>query len=417
MISVNFYLDKRRSDKLDFSMLKLSICKKSSIAYLSLNVKLHSSQWDAQKGKIINHTGALALQSYIEGQKRTVQNIILQLLNNDELTNLNAHQIKNKVLDYLKPEEASTTFFSWFIKYRDSREADSTKEKYAITAKRILEFDPRARTLSFEDINKTWLQDFDQFLIKTKLAKNSRNIHFRNIRAVFNDAIDNGITVNYPFRKFPIRPEPTIKRSLTVKQLRELFSYKVEPYQERYLDMFKLSFFLIGINVRDLCLAADITPDGRLVYKRAKTKQMFSIKVEPEAMEIINKYRGKQYLLNLMDNIKKPKTFTLKFDRGLQQIGPTTYEPNPEWKPGSKKHKFKVKHISAFPGLSSYWARHTWASIASELDIPEDVISRSLGHSGLTGARVTDVYINFNNKKIDEANRKVIDYVLYDKRD
>ena len=62
--------------------------------------------------------------------------------------------------------------------------------------------------------------------------------------------------------------------------------------------------------------------------------------------------------------------------------------------------------------LTSYWARHTWATIASELDIPVDVISHALGHSFSTGAKVTQVYINFNQKKIDDANRKVIDYIL-----
>lgn len=65
-----------------------------------------------------------------------------------------------------------------------------------------------------------------------------------------------------------------------------------------------------------------------------------------------------------------------------------------------------------FPRLTSYWARHTWATIASELNISEDVISRALGHSFSTGAAVTQVYINFNKSKIDQANRKVIDYIL-----
>ena len=61
------------------------------------------------------------------------------------------------------------------------------------------------------------------------------------------------------------------------------------------------------------------------------------------------------------------------------------------------------------PKISSYWARHTWATIASSIDIPKDTISAALGHGGNT---VTDVYIRFDRRKVDEANRKVINYVL-----
>ena len=81
---------------------------------------------------------------------------------------------------------------------------------------------------------------------------------------------------------------------------------------------------------------------------------------------------------------------------------------NPKWKPNSKKHKQHIQRTSAFPGLSIYWARHTWATIASELDIPKETIAKALGHGG---SSVTDIYIDFDMRKVDEANRKVIDYV------
>ena len=63
--------------------------------------------------------------------------------------------------------------------------------------------------------------------------------------------------------------------------------------------------------------------------------------------------------------------------------------------------------------LSSYAARHTWATIAASLDIPKETISAALGHE--IGSRVTSIYIDFDQKKVDEANRKVMDYVLYGK--
>lgn len=64
--------------------------------------------------------------------------------------------------------------------------------------------------------------------------------------------------------------------------------------------------------------------------------------------------------------------------------------------------------------MTSYWARHTWATIAADLDIPDAVISMALGHAGEN--RVTNIYIKRNMAKIDAANRKVLDWVFYNRR-
>ena len=410
MATVHIYLDKR-SMRGSEAQLKIGINKKGSSAYIPLGQWILPTQWDAVRERVKDHPNKVAINSYIDTRKTEVGNVLMRLTAEGELAKLSATQIKNKLVGIMEPKEFEPdSFYHRMEKFGSTREGQRTREIYAVTLKRILEYDSKAKTLSFNDITKEWLEGFDRFLVKYNPAKNTRNIHFRNIRAVFNDAIDNNITTAYPFRKFKIRPEATKKRSLTLEQLRSLFSYPVEPYQQRYLDMFKLSFFLIGINVTDLCLLYDISPDGHLVYRRAKTKKMYNIKVEPEALEIINRYRGKNFLLNLMDGIKRPRNFTMKFDRALKEIGPVTYEPNPKWKPKSQKHRLHKVHHSAFPGLSSYWARHTWATIASELDIPNETISAALGHS-ITN-KTTAIYIDYNMSKVDAANRKVIDYVL-----
>ena len=408
MATVHIYLDKRHLRGSE-AQLKIGINKRGSSAYISLGQWILPSQWDSIRERVKDHPNKSKINSFIENRKTAIGDVMMQLSMSGMLAKLTATQIKNKIQSVLSPVELNS-FLYRMQKYASTREGLRTREIYGVTIKRILEYDRQAKTITFESITKEWLEGFDRFLMEFCPAKNSRNIHFRNIRAVFNDAIDNNLTTAYPFRKFKIRPEATKKRSLTLEQLRTLFSYPVEPYQQRYLDMFKLSFFLIGINVTDLCLLCNISPDGHLVYRRAKTKKLYNIKVEPEALEIINRYRGEKYLLNLMDGIEKPRTFTMKFDRGLKSIGPVTYEPNPKWKPDSKKHRLHKVHHPLFPELSSYWARHTWATIASELDIPNETISAALGHS-ITN-KTTAIYIDYNMSKVDAANRKVIDYVL-----
>ena len=93
---------------------------------------------------------------------------------------------------------------------------------------------------------------------------NAYAIHLRNIRAIFNYAIDENITNLYPFRKFKIKHEETRKRSLTLKQLRELINYPCKNFEIRYRDIFLLMFYLIGINAVDLFNLSDINPEGRI---------------------------------------------------------------------------------------------------------------------------------------------------------
>ena len=100
-------------------------------------------------------------------------------------------------------------------------------------------------------------------------------------------------------------------------------------------------------------------------------------------MEIINKYKGKKHLLKFCDTVKDYRDYLKRMNMCLNKI---------------------------IPGCSSYYARHSCASIAAEIDIPMDTIARMLGHTD-PARRITLVYIDFNQNKIDEANRKVIDYV------
>lgn len=259
--------------------------------------------------------------------------------------------------------------------------------------------------LTFEDINLKWLNAFDEWLTKQGAAKNTRNIHFKNIRTVINRAIDEELTEKYPFRRFKIKQEETRKRNLPVEELRRLFNYPVEEYQKYYLDYFKLIFMLIGINTIDLFNLTSIE-NGRIEYRRAKTHRLYSIKVEPEAMEIIDRHRAKNGngLLDVTDRWDDHRDFQKWCNIALKKIGKVTRTGR-----GGKK---EIK--SEWPELSTYWARHSWATIArvKPLKISKDDIAQALGHGKKT---VTDVYIEDDRDVIDEANRRVIDWVLYGK--
>ncbi|MCH5233582.1 MAG: recombinase, partial [Muribaculaceae bacterium] len=207
--------------------------------------------------------------------------------------------------------------------------------------------------------------------------------HFRNIRAVFNDALDDEVISCYPFRKFKLRYDETPKRALPIERVRDIFNLRVEEWEQRYIDCFKLIFLLCGINIVDLYGLADIVED-RVEYHMAKTHRFYSIKVEPEAMELIERWRGDKNLLCYSDTTRNYRIF---YNR--------------------------LAHALKGRGLSTYMARHSWATIARKIGVSRDDIKLALGHGAKT---VTDIYIDEDREKVDEANRRVIDFVLYGKK-
>lgn len=413
MITTKLYLDTRAIKDDDPAPLKVAITKKRQAAYISLGIKLTKKQWDAKKQRIIDAPNKLRLENYIKNKMIEIENAIMDLQTKGELTKQTATQIKNKVIAYLDPEvNKKDLFINRYIEYMNSRSAQRTREIYETTLKKMRSFDSKVDTYSFEDISKDWLKRLDFELIKQGLRKNSRNIHFRNIRAVFNDAIDNEITTHYPMRTFDINPEQTEKRSLTIDNLRTLFNYNVEPWQQKYLDYFKLTFYLIGINPADiLSCTDDNVVEGRLLYRRKKTGRLYSIRIEPEALEIIKKYRGKERLVNFSEKMKSYKQFIGKANKGLKTIGPISKIKNLNKKPNDFQKEYHKAYNGIFPSISLYWARHTWATIAFSIGIPEEIIAEALGHSH--GNRTTAIYIDKSVANIDAANRKVLDYVLY----
>lgn len=192
--------------------------------------------------------------------------------------------------------------------------------------------------------------------------------------------------------------EATIHRALSIEQVRAIASCKCPSFMEKYRDVFMLMVYLIGINSKDLLyLTEENEVDGRLVYHRYKTNKLYSIKIEPEAEVLIKRYKGKKYLLNFMDSYKDHLDCLHHINDNLKKVG--------------MGYIIGIGYSGSAvcPTLTTYYARHTWASLAFELGVSKDTISLALGHS--TGVKVTDIYIKYDLQKIDEANRKVINYI------
>ena len=405
MAKIKFVLDMRER-KDGSNKVMLSFIHKGFRKQAALGIKIHPENWDAEQclvtSKEKNHRH---INQRLQFFRSAAEGVILRHygLNSDGATiyaDLEAALFPDKV-EEKKEEAAAANTLLEVAKRFTALKKESTRLTYERTVKHIETFVSKGQTNILDEVNKAWLTAFDNYLAESNPSPNARALHFRNLRAIFNYAIDEELTANYPFRRFKIKTVKTDKRSLSVAVLRQVFTYPIEDWQEQYRDMFKLSFMLMGINFADMLnLKRSDMREGRIVFNRHKTARLYSMKVEPEAMALIEKYAGKDHLLSIMDSRKDYLQYVRQTNNALRKIGDCERSGL-----GGKK-----THHAICPELSTYWARHTWATIAASLDIPKETIAAALGHGGNT---VTDIYIDFDRRKVDEANRKVLDYVLY----
>lgn len=361
--------------------LALAFSSQSRTCYAPTGIQLKAHQWDGKRQVVIKHPDASRLTLKAQQILLSAQEALLKLTGGYNIE-LDAKQLRELVMRELNRGKTDNRFLIQFMRmYMETKTKKNTRSVFRSTINKILQYNPTAERLMFDSLNPTWLRQFDKWLSENGCPSvNGRSVHMRNIRTVVNAAIDDGITVNYPFRKFRIKSETTQNRSLNVTELRRIIYAELDGNLKYARDCFILSFYLMGINMADLILL-DIT-STHIIYNRQKTGKLYEFKLQPEAKELL-------YVMDWIKHYKNTHSFVIMMNRHLSTIS----------------------NMLGIKELTTYYARYTWATLAAYLDIPKETISEALGHSNYT---VTDTYISFDRSKIDKANRAVIDYVLLD---
>ena len=405
MATIKATIDTRFKKLGDTYPIKLVVSHKGT-SYITLGIDVKKDQWDGLK--VIDHQKSKGYNEIIENRLILAKSVVIEAMMIGKLAGMENKDLKQAIElgSGSIPKEKKVikhTVADHFNRYIANCRAKGTADMYQVTLGKLNQFDPG---VTFDQINLIWLKSFETFLSE-KSSVNTRGIHMRNLRAVFNDAINEDlIPLNaYPFRKFKIRKEKTIKRYMNIEQVKQFRDYPVQEHQRKYQELWMLVFYLVGINTVDLVhLKEKDLQNGRIEYIRAKTGREYSIEVLPEASEIIEKYKGIDYLLDVMDNYTNYKDFSSRWNSNLKEIGELEWVKN-----GAKDTKFvkknKKKLTPLFPDIVIYTARRSWATIAGLLNIEKETIAAALGHGGNT---VTDGYIYFDRKKIDQANRDVL---------
>lgn len=396
MASVKVLLDTRRRKVSKTYPIVIRITHQRQSRNISTGHSIELKYWNAKNGAVkSSHKEAIDINSVIHEISTKVVKTIKELT---EKGDFKLHMILD--LYYGKQLPNNTTV----IAHGQSIVTDLIELGKVGNAKvyenAINQFKLYFGELSYAKFNYETILEFERKLILKGLKTNSIAVYMRTLRSMYNKAIKLGIAKreDYPFDKYSVIHEKTAKRAISPELLHKVFKYPLKQNSAgwHWRNYFILIFNLIGINFTDLVTLrySDIR-EGRVCFRRKKTGKLYNIKLTAEARRIIKLYDGQHsiYLLpvlpeNLLTPVQQKKFISEKLkqcNKYLKRIGNAIGLPEP---------------------LTTYVSRHSWATIAKQQGISNEVIAEALGHE--YGNKITGIYLDqFDLTVVDEANRIV----------
>lgn len=265
---------------------------------------------------------------------------------------------------------------------------DSTSTKYRGYGVTFVKY---CGDMALQDLNIGVIVDWKDKMLADGLCRNTVNYYIRGLKAIYNRAVMlELIKDNKAFHLVSCATQKTVKRAITAQMLRKVANYECRGdfALEQARDMFLLSFYLRGMSPIDMSrLTNENIKNGYIVYKRSKTSQELSIKIEKETEKILREW-----------NYWCDDTHLIP----VQTKG--------GWNDVNKSLRTIGKEIGVPFPLTMYCARHTWATLSQTIGAPIEVISKGLGHDNV---QTTAIYLaGIETPVVDKHNRTLIDKIL-----
>lgn len=380
-VSITSVLDMRTVNKEGTYPIKIKVYYQRKPKYYSVGISMSKEDWDklwesrSSEGRYI--------QGEIEKEFSRILKNVEFLVEKETFSfdRLNARLGKNiggtlnEMLDAKIKE----------LKENDKFGSMGSNKTTLSTIKRF-----KKNEVQFRDVTVEWLREYEKFCLKT-MNQTSLAINLRNIRAIINDAKTAGMIKesDYPFGKgkYQIKEGIGKKKALTKKQLKSIALYSDgNEFTTMYRDLWLFIYYCNGINVADLInLKFSDIQNGEISFIREKTKdrtheakRIYAV-ITPEMQTIINKWGNSPkkdiYLFPFMksgddawEHEKKKKNLTKNINDRMKRIG-------------------KELNIGE---ITTYVARHTYATVLRNEGVPISHISTTLGHTSVT---TTEIYL------------------------
>jgi len=397
MAKISIILDTRTTDKNGRNPIKLRITANCTNTTVATGAYAYARDYIGTCDCVVARTcaGAKVVNQAVRDAYYNYLSIMSDLEHSGRIKSMSASDI----IDYANNHKefvSERTFTDCFLEYKSQCRTEKTEQAYDYTLQMMERWTGRQR-YSFEEIDFRFLTQFDRWMERNGMSTSSRSIIFRNMRTVYNYAINNDWIdmKTYPFRKFKIKQGKKKKVYLPEEKMRKLLTLDLSGENMQGItlarDFFVLSFLLCGINPIDLYNLPKQTKQISFVRQKVKfhDPEPICISIQPEADYLIREYMGNKHLLNLAEKY-------YSFESCYSFI----------------KHRIKkLGELIGCPEMTLYWARYSWATYASKIDVSDSTIGKALGHADSTLAQKK--YIFFDWEKVDRANRRVIDYVFY----
>ncbi|MFV0506288.1 MAG: tyrosine-type recombinase/integrase [Bacteroidales bacterium] len=407
-ITTAIILDTRAKRKDGTYPLKLRLTYERNQKYLHLKRYLSESNWNKyNKGSrltselkelsfFLKHIESKAIDIANKAVVFSLEDFKKQLIGFSDTNNTIIESLKKRLSTLEEENRISTA-----ITYR-----------YTIKSIEVFNAMKGRKTIQFAEITPEWLQLYENWMLQNGKSVTTIGIYLRNLRTIINEAIDNGNLPRdkYPFskNKYTIPSARNIKKAVTIQNIKQIVEYAPKSEaEERARDMWLFCYLCNGINMKDVANLKFKNLDNKHIYfvrsktqRATKGKQKTIVILRMDKInEIIQKWG------NLPDNqddyifpiLSKGDTPKQEHEKVKQAIKTT-----------NKYTKRIAKELGLDLNLTTYSARHSFATVLKRSGASSEYIRESLGHSS---ERVTQNYLDsFEDDTREKFQNKLLDF-------
>ena len=382
----------------------LRVAKDGKRSMKSLGVSVNPAYWDFSKNcPKKNCPNRAVLMQLISKTLIEYQSKVMEVMSKGEdatISDIMAEKEQNKSRVYVED------FLTAHI--QQLRDNGKVGNSYAYLNLRTTLQNYYGKKLSFpfNDVNVTFCNKFETWMRKKGFEDTTMHYYFRTLRATYNKAIEAKYAdrekspfIEYKLSRFSTK---TKKRALPKDSVRKILDMNCSAMKGKARlahDVFSFSYYCGGVSLVDV---ANLTPenitDGRLIYERQKTHGIINLVMLDEAKAIIAKYADycekAGYLFPILDN-RVHITPMQKFNR----VRKLCHQLNKEL------HKI-AEELHIKEDVTTYVARHSFATVLKKSGVNIGIISQALGHQDI---KTTQIYLSeFDNEQVDSAMKNLL---------
>ena len=361
---------------------------------ITTSIRLLPEEWNAEAGRVIDRDENTSIaREKIDRDLSLLKRIIEDL--DDSLKSYSVQDISDKY-NAGDNRVCILAFIGERIEQLKECNRLGTARNYERAMNSLSQY-MRGEDLPLAALTDKFIEGYNAYLVRRGIVRNSISFYMRILRAVYNRAARQRPIERFsPFKNVYTGIDRTRKRAIDEKIISRLYRLDLQKSASLSFtrDLFIFSYCTRGMAFVDMAyLRKTDIRNGTICYARHKTKQRLSIRIEPCIKRIIDRYddSASVYVFPILKTEDTGKAYS------QYQIALNYYNRQ-------LKRLSRMLHLAH--GLSSYTARHSWATTARNRNVPITVISAGMGH---TSERTTQIYLSLlENSVIDEVNQKII---------